>query len=70
MGYRLGWTLHWVCLVLITMYALFWLAVLQGSTWQVIRSDLSDWTVLLAVSSPVIVLYGLGRAFRYVLSGE
>ena len=52
------------------MYVLFWLAVLQGSTWEAIRSDLSEWKVLLAVSSPVLVLYGLGRAFRYVLSGE
>ena len=70
MGYRLGWTLYWVCLGLIAMYVLFWLAVLQGSTWEAIRSDLSEWKVLLAVSSPVLVLYGLGRAFRYVLSGE
>ena len=29
-----------------------------------------QWKVLLAVLSPVLVLYGLGRAFRYVLSGE
>ena len=61
MGYRLGWTLYWVCLGLIAMYVLFWLAVLQGSTWEAIRSDLSEWKVLLAVSSPVLVLYGLGR---------
>ena len=70
MGYRLGWTLYWVCLVLIAMYAMFWLAVLQGSTWEIIRSDLSEWKVWLALFSPVIVLYGVGRAFRYVLSGE
>jgi hypothetical protein len=70
MGYRLGWTLYWVCLVLIAMYAMFWLAVLQGSTWETIRSDLSNWLTVLAVSSPVLILYGLGRGFRYVLSGE
>jgi hypothetical protein len=70
MGYRLGWTLYWVCLALIAMYAMFWLAVLQGSTWENIRSDLSEWKVWLALLSPVIVIYGLGRAFRYVLSGE
>ena len=70
MGYRLGCTLYWVCLVLIALYAMFWLAVLQGSSLEVIRSELSDWTTVLAVSSPVLALYGLGRAFRYVLSGE
>ena len=70
MGYRLGWTLYWVCLGLIAMYAMFWLAVLLGSSWQDIRGDLSNWTTVLAVSSPVIVLYGLGKALRYVLSGE
>ena len=70
MGYRLGCTLYWVCLVLIALYAMFWLAVLQGSSLEVIRSELSDWTTVLTVSSPVLALYGLGRAFRYVLSAS
>jgi hypothetical protein len=69
-AYRLGWVLYWTCLALIVLYGVFWLVLLQDASWEGIKSDLSDWTVSLGISLPVIALYALGRAFRYVLSGE
>ena len=61
-AYRLGWVLYWACLGLIGLYAVFWLVVLRDASW--------DWTTVLGLALPVVGLYALGRAFRYVLSGE
>ena len=69
-AYRLGWVLYWACLALIGLYAAFWLLVLQDASWEGIVSDLKDWTTVLGLALPVVGLYALGRAFRYVLSGE
>ena len=69
-AYRLGWVLYWTCLALIVLYGAFWLVVLQDSSWEAIIGDLKDWTVVLGLALPVVGLYALGRAFRYVLSGE
>ena len=69
-AYRLGWVLYWVCLALIGLYGVFWLVVLQDASWEAIIGDLKDWTVVLGLALPVVGLYALGRAFRYLLSGE
>ena len=69
-AYRLGWVLYWACLALIGLYSAFWLVVLQDASWEGIISDLKDWTTVLGLALPVVGLYALGRAFRYVLSGE
>jgi hypothetical protein len=69
-AYRLGWVLYWVCLALIGLYGVFWLVVLQDASWEAIIGDLKDWTTGLGLALPVVGLYGLGRAFRYVLSGK
>ena len=61
-AYRLGWVLYWVCLALIGLYAAFWLVVLRDASW--------DWITVLGLALPVVGLYALGRAFRYLLSGE
>ncbi len=68
--YRLGWVVYCTCIALIGLYVAYWLIVLRDTSWEGIVSDLSDWSVVLAVVLPALVLYGLGRAFRYVLSGE
>jgi hypothetical protein len=70
MAYRLGWVLYWTCLALIGLYATFWLVVLQDASGTAIIDDLKDWSTILGLGLPVVGLYGLGRAFRYVLSGE
>jgi hypothetical protein len=69
-AYRLGWVLYWACLALIGLYAAFWLVVLQDASWEGIISDLKDWTTVLGLALSIVGLYALGRAFRYVLSGE
>ena len=61
-AYRVGWVLYWACLGLIGLYAVFWLVVLRDASW--------DWTAVLGLAVPVVGLYALGRAFRYLLSGE
>jgi hypothetical protein len=63
MAYRLGLLLYWICLVL----AGGWAAV---SPWLVTTSfagDIGQWSVAVG---PAMLLYGLGRALRYLLSGE
>ena len=68
--YRLGWVLYWACLALIGLYAVFWMVVLQDASWDGIIGDLKHWNTVLVLTLPVVGLYALGRAFRYVLSGE
>jgi hypothetical protein len=67
-GYRLGWVLYWTCLALVALWVgldLFahWdSGTIRPSLWYAI-----DWIRLII---PSLVLFSLGRAFRYVLSGE
>ena len=72
-AYRLGWVLYWACLALAGSWVLFlagWMAMVSGTVTegvtQIIREPLS---FLILFGIPVLALYGLGRAFRYVLSG-
>jgi hypothetical protein len=65
MAYRLGWVLYWACLGL----AVFWLAVWVGRFF----TGFGPLPLLFHVSLfllPTVVLYGLGHALGYVLSGE
>jgi hypothetical protein len=59
--YRLGWVLYWVCLALIAAWVLF-VALFISVTWNA--------PSILVFGIPSAALYGLGRAFRYVLSGR
>jgi hypothetical protein len=61
MAYRLGWVLYWACLALI----LAWVLILLN--FVALSANLASALVLFM---PMLVLYGLGRAFRYILSGE
>jgi hypothetical protein len=62
MAYRLGWIIYWTCFTV----ALCWvLAVFLSADVNLFRLP-----VALAWVGPAVVLYGLGRGFRYVLSGK
>jgi hypothetical protein len=68
-AYRLGWVLYWACLVLAGMWAVFflWLAVSDSGFEEVIRQSPY---LAFVFAAPPLLLYGLGRAFRYVLAGD
>ena len=59
-AYRLGWVLYWICLLLALASGLYVLGSMAGAG---ILSLIAAWMSALA-------LYGIGRAFRYVLSVE
>jgi hypothetical protein len=61
MAIRLGWVLYWTCLALAGAWAVFFMAMVAMPL---------TWGSATVVGIPALVLYGLGRAFRYVLSGE
>ena len=66
MVYRLGWVLYWACLAIAVGCVAYWL-ILK------VRGHIEDFGMeeaLTIVALPPLIIYGLGRAFRYVLSGE
>lgn len=69
MAYRLGWVFYWVGVILALAWVigLMLLAGDEGLAKGFERKPLLD-TLLFAV--PTIAVYGLGRTFRYFLSGE
>ena len=69
MAARLGWVLYWACLVLAGMWAVFflWWATVDPGVVEDIRQ--SPYLAFL-VAAPSLLLYGLGRAIRYVLAGD
>jgi hypothetical protein len=71
-AYRLGWVLYWACLVLIGLYWAWWCLQLSGSSWKDIQGMALAAPLRLALlfGLPALVLYGIGRALRYILSGE
>ena len=78
-AYRLGWVLYWACILLAVFWMLgLFLYVGEGSVPNAVdllvrrlRQDPLNVTVIwVGATLPAMVLYGLGRAFRYVLAGE
>jgi hypothetical protein len=73
-AYRFGWVLYLTCLALIVLWLFGMVALLATSkdtipemVGELMREPLA---FLIWVVFPTVALYGLGRAFRYVLSGE
>lgn len=78
-NYHLGWVLYWVCLSLAVLWMLgLFLYIGEGSISNAlellvmrVREDpfnvISRWV---GVTLPAMALYGIGRAFRYVLAEE
>jgi hypothetical protein len=61
-AYRLGWVLYWICVALALLAALVSVAAYASP------HEPNDQFLGAAVTA--VVLYGLGRAFRYVLSAK
>jgi hypothetical protein len=73
-AYRLGWAFYRVCLILIIV-SMFGMIALLGASKGTIPEMVSEvmrepLAYFIWFAIPVIALYGLGRAFRYFLSGE
>jgi hypothetical protein len=67
-AYRLGWVLYWASLALALSWVAFLIWLLMDPSFvEDIRSSPYLGVVM---ALPALVAYGLGRAFRYVLSGE
>ena len=66
-AYRLGWVLYWACFLCAGAWAAFflWWAWVDPGVVQDIRQSPIN---AVLVAAPSLILYGLGRAFRYVLS--
>ena len=65
---RLGWVLYWACLIVAAVWAV-------GLLVATINSPAGPSQIVVPVTFafifvPALVLYGIGRASRYVLSGE
>jgi hypothetical protein len=73
MAYRLGWGLYWLCVGLALAWITFWVLALTGPKWEEFLTSRQDGTLGLLsffLLFPSVIAYGLGRFFRYVLSGE
>src|SRR5262245_51721852 len=68
-AYRLGWVLYWVCLALATFSALIAVAALLTELGVISQSQFPR-DHILGGALTAMILYGVGRAFRYVLSWE
>ena len=76
---RLGWALYWILLALAGIWVFIWLWMLHGGFFGLesagvehaievfMRNPLGQ---LAFMGVPVLMFYSLGRAIRYVLSGE
>jgi hypothetical protein len=68
-AYRLGWVLYWACLVGAGAWVAFFLWWAWGNPGVVEDVRRSPYLAIL-VAAPSLLLYGLGRAARYVLAAE
>jgi hypothetical protein len=73
-AYRLGWVLYWLCVIPAAVLAAVLstsavLDAIQQEWWREFDS-LSASLALIVIALPSLALYALGRALRYVLSGE
>ena len=75
-SYRSGWALYWLCLIAVGLWFAVWAIWMAFSQPSFGELPMSEWTLLAwaaaaaFVAVPALVIYGLGRAVRYVLSGE
>jgi hypothetical protein len=73
MAYRLGWALYWACVALGVVW-LIWVGFHFFLVWNSGDSGVREMSTVLIFSAgggiPALLAYGLGRLFRYVLSGE
>lgn len=67
--YRLGWVLYWGCLVIAGAWAVFFLWWAWEDAGVIEDIHRSPYLAVLA-AAPSVLLYGLGRAIRYVLAAE
>jgi hypothetical protein len=73
-AYRLGWVLYWICLALAVVWVVvFFLGSGEGSQaiqflLKKLREDPLSFGLFFGL--PPLILYGLGRTFRYFLSGK
>src|SRR5262245_21413671 len=63
--HRLGWTLYWICLTLAAVWVLMSLQLVQSDDW----SEMGPIRIAIWFS-PVLILYGVGRALRDTLAYE
>jgi hypothetical protein len=67
-AYRLGRVLYWACLIVAAVWAVgLFVATTNGPAGP---SQIFVPATFAFIFVPALILYGLGRAFRYVLSGE
>lgn len=66
-AYRLGWVLYWIGLATAIGWVPFvlWVASTEGAIKDLQQSP----ELLVVIALPTVIAYGLGRAFRYLLSG-
>ncbi len=69
MAYRLGWVLYWTCTALAALSALIAVAALLSQLGIFSQREFPSDHLLGGVLTAMI-LYAVGRAFRYVLSWE
>jgi hypothetical protein len=67
-AYRLGWVLYWICLVLALLPAFIPIQVLLDELGFSASGFPRHFALVGALAA--LLLFGLGRAFRYILSGE
>jgi hypothetical protein len=67
-AYRLGRVLYWACLIVAAVWAVGLLVATTNSPAG--PSQILVPATFAFIFVPALMLYGLGRAFRYVLSGE
>lgn len=65
-AYRLGWGLYWGCVGL----AALWIAGFLFANWQGGRDWWDSAVLWIVLCVPPLLIYGLGRFFRTVLSDE
>jgi len=70
MAYRLGWVLYWACLALAGAAALMIILTLLFVSAGEFVSASEFVGALVGFGILALVVYGLGRTFRYILSGE
>jgi TRAP-type mannitol/chloroaromatic compound transport system permease small subunit len=74
MAHQLGWVLYLSCLAIAVGWAFFFafvLAVQSGGVTEMVAAVTREpFAFLIWFGLPLLVLYGIGRAFRYVLSNE